>query len=121
LLHSGARRGEITALRWSDINFATNQIRIEGSIVSVKGAGLTYAPPKTKSSLRTISLDVEVMDMLRDHRFSQMKYIKEHQGAVLDDGWVFTTAVGSILDWFCQNSVLKSKLERPKYTFEPCN
>lgn len=61
------------------------------------------------------------MDMLRDHRFSQMKYIKEHQGAVLDDGWVFTTAVGSILDRFCQNSVLKSKLERPKYTFEPCN
>lgn len=98
LLHSGARRGEIAALRWSDVNFSTNQIHIEGSIVSVKGLGLTYALPKTKSSLRTIGLDAEVMEMLRDHRFSQMKYIKEQQGAVKDEGWVFATTTGSILD-----------------------
>jgi len=98
LLHSGARRGEIAALRWSDVDFGANQIRIEGTIVTVKGQGLSYASTKTKSSLRTISLDAEVMELLRDHRFHQMKHIKDHQGAVTDEGRVFINASGSILD-----------------------
>ncbi|MCH8911008.1 MAG: tyrosine-type recombinase/integrase [Chloroflexi bacterium] len=97
-VHSGARRGEIAGLRWSAVDFAANQIRIEGAIVPIRGQGLTFSPPKTKSGLRTISLDAEVMEVLRQHRMRQMRYYKQHQGAVKDLGWVFTTAIGSVID-----------------------
>jgi integrase len=52
---SGARRNELLALRWSDLD--TVGLRIERAWEQTKKFGLRIKPPKTKRGLRTISLD----------------------------------------------------------------
>ena len=51
----GLRSGEIFGLRRKDINLAARTITVEQAIVSVPGKGTIIGPPKTKSSVRTIS------------------------------------------------------------------
>ena len=61
LLYTGARRGEILGLRWSDIDFKANQIRICRDIDYAAGDVGTV---KTPSSIRTIPLMVELQEIL---------------------------------------------------------
>ncbi len=51
----GLRSGEIFGLRRKDINVEAKTITVEQAIVSVPGKGTIIGPPKTKSSVRTIS------------------------------------------------------------------
>jgi integrase len=54
---SGARRNELLALRWSDLDTEGKTLRIERAWEQTKKFGLRLKPPKTKRGLRTISLD----------------------------------------------------------------
>lgn len=53
---TGARRGELLALRWSDIDLDGATLRVTRAVERMKGV-LTFKEPKTDSSKRTISLD----------------------------------------------------------------
>ena len=59
-LATGARRGEILALRWENIHLEKNTITIKENLVDIKG-GLTIGTPKTKSSRRVIAVDPQVL------------------------------------------------------------
>jgi integrase len=65
-LATGARRGELLALRIGDFDQAANTIRIERSLEQTK-AGLRFKPPKTRHGRRTISLPPFVAAELRAH------------------------------------------------------
>lgn len=73
-LASGARPGEYLALLWSDIDWVAGTVRIEKSIVWPKGGGWHFDSPKTRKSGRTISMPVEVLDELREHRIRQLEH-----------------------------------------------
>lgn len=62
---TGLRRGELLALRWSDINFDARRLTVHRSLETVKG--VTRAkPPKTARSARTIALPPFVAEVLRE-------------------------------------------------------
>lgn len=61
---TGARRNELLALRWSDIDAQKKTLRIERAWEQTKKFGLRLKPPKTKRGLRTIELDDATMAML---------------------------------------------------------
>jgi integrase len=65
-LATGARRGELLALRIGDFDQAANTIRIERSLEQTK-AGLRFKPPKTKHGRRTVSLPPFAAAELRAH------------------------------------------------------
>ncbi|MDH3909957.1 MAG: site-specific integrase [Rhodospirillales bacterium] len=69
---TGARRGEIAALRWSDIDLDAATVRIERSLEQTK-AGLRAKSPKTAAGRRTISLPAFAVAALRDHRRAQLE------------------------------------------------
>ncbi|MCA1183431.1 tyrosine-type recombinase/integrase [Bacillus licheniformis] len=75
LAFSGMRSGELCALKWSDINFETNEIRITKTIYSEKNNMRDYEliPPKTAGSIRTIEMEDQIIDMLKDHQRRQKK------------------------------------------------
>lgn len=75
-LDSGARRSEICALRWNDIDFNTNMLRIDNSLKVVKGV-LDEKETKTLSSKREIMLSNATMEVLREYKEWQDNYIKE--------------------------------------------
>ncbi|MER1249814.1 site-specific integrase [Bacillus sp. C10(2022)] len=74
LAFSGMRSGELCALKWSDVNFETSEIRITKTIYSEKGMeGYELTPPKTAGSIRTIEIDAQVMEMLKNFQTRQKK------------------------------------------------
>ena len=60
---TGLRRGELLALRWSDVNLDARRLTVRRSLETVNG--ITRAkPPKTARSARTIALPPFVADVL---------------------------------------------------------
>jgi len=60
-LTCGLRRGEVCALRWSDIDLKANALRVTHTLSS---DGLSITAPKTKASRRVIPLDSAVAEYL---------------------------------------------------------
>lgn len=65
---TGARRGELCALRWSDINTQAGTVTFSRVISLGPDGPVERSKPKTRSSLRTISLDAVTMSVLAAHR-----------------------------------------------------
>lgn len=72
LAYSGMRKGEALALTWKDINFKTNEIRINKAISRGKDNRLYPKDTKTGDS-RVIKMDVQSMSILAEWRKLQKK------------------------------------------------
>lgn len=73
----GLRRGELSALKWSDINFKTLKLTVNSSSVVkkdplTKKKEITQKKPKN-NQVRTISLPPSVAVILKKHRTTQSK------------------------------------------------
>lgn len=62
-LGTGMRRGEILALKWSDLNFKTGALHIERQVYIIK-AEVIISEPKTKASIRTVILPPSLLKTL---------------------------------------------------------
>lgn len=63
--YTGMRKGEINALKWSDIS--DNIIRVTRSIVQKLKGGDRETPPKNKSSIRSIQIPLPLQEVLKEH------------------------------------------------------
>ncbi|MDF2065109.1 site-specific integrase [Bacillus sp. Cr_A10] len=70
LAYSGMRKGEALALTWRDINFSTNEIRINKAIARGKNNALYVKTTKT-SIARTIKMDQRTMAILKKWKKQQ--------------------------------------------------
>ena len=57
------RRGEVLALKWSDLNFKTGELHIERQVYIIK-AEVIISEPKTKASIRTVILPLSLLKTL---------------------------------------------------------
>lgn len=95
LAFTGMRSGELCALKWSDIDFRTNTIRITKTLYNENNNMRQYelTPPKTDGSVRTIEVESKIMDLLKSHRKRQMKitakYREEELNEYHDGNFVF--------------------------------
>ncbi|WP_342505910.1 tyrosine-type recombinase/integrase [Sporosarcina sp. FSL K6-2383] len=75
LAFTGLRVGELCALKWTDINFDENTIRITKTLDmpdhNMRKFKLT--PPKTMAAIRTIDVDESILAMLKTHKVLQAK------------------------------------------------
>ena len=78
-IHTGLRIGELCALRWSDINFDTQLLHINKTMIRTytkeDGSKLNITAPKTRSSIRTIPLNKWIMQYAVLLRGSDNEYI----------------------------------------------
>jgi integrase len=91
-LFTGIRRGELLALRWhhADLDSKNPLIRIREAIEETKGAGIRFKPPKTKNSVRDVSLPDIVVEALRDLKRQQLELrISLGLGRMPDDALIF--------------------------------
>lgn len=75
--YTGARQGEILAIRWENIDFARNRLTIDSSI-SRDTKGYKVGEPKTESSYRDIILPQHVMDELLRYKDRRHEKDKRH-------------------------------------------
>ena len=100
-LATGLRRGELLALRWDDLDFATGKLRIDKQVCPV-GGKLIVSEPKTKAANRTIILPHVMLEVLAEYKkgiFSDLMFpsrIKPDQ--LIDLGYV-RKRLQVILDW----------------------
>lgn len=69
--YTGMRKGEINALKWSDIDGTTLHVR--RSIAQKLKGGDIETPPKNKSSYRDLQIPLPLMEILHDHKRRQQK------------------------------------------------
>jgi len=67
-LATGARRGELLALEWGDVDLDRGTLRVERSVEETRAGGLRVKPPKTRHGRRTITLPSETVAMMRAHK-----------------------------------------------------
>ena len=64
MLTMGLRAEEACGLKWKDVDFKNNTISVNQVLIKVKGV-LYIKPPKTQTSIRTISAPPELMSKLK--------------------------------------------------------
>lgn len=69
--YTGARKGEINALKWSDID--GNILHIRRSISQKLKGGDVEGPPKNKSSYRDLQIPAPLMKILAEHKRRQQE------------------------------------------------
>ena len=88
-LTSGARWGELAGLFWSDLDLERRTMHIQRSLINTRG-GLTFDTPKTKGSVRNVSLTKKATDALKRHRKKQ----RAEGIPMAGDTLVFTNSIG---------------------------
>lgn len=88
LLGTGARRSEVLALRWSDIDFEAGVVSFSKTQKMVRD-GWTVGTPKTRAGTRKVKLPLFSIEALTGHRKAQQEVFTRLGAALPMDGWVF--------------------------------
>lgn len=72
---TGARKGEINALQWDDIN--GDYLSIKRSVAQKLKGGDRITPPKNKSSIRTLQMPEQLIAALNEQKRRQQDIIKD--------------------------------------------
>jgi len=92
---TGARRGELCALRWTDLDWGLATLTIERSVYETQGGGWAEKDTKTHQE-RTIGLDEFTLAVLTAHRGRVDRLAAELELEVLPDGFLISRSpVGS--------------------------
>lgn len=86
---TGARRGELLGLRWSDIDLAKGYMYIRRAIKHADGPGWVIGEPKSHAQ-RRIALDSFSVAVLRRHLESAQRRANEAEVELDGEGFVFT-------------------------------
>jgi integrase len=85
---TGARRGELVALRWSDIDFEVGTVRIERSLTQI---GDSLIEKGTKRDWgRTVAIDYRTAALLRHHLAWQVELSKRADSPLVADPYVLS-------------------------------
>src|SRR5581483_922611 len=90
---TGMRRGEACGLRWSCIDWEAGILRIQDAIVTADG-GAVVKPPKTRASIRSLSVDQETVDILGELQGTQRQLAKVCEVPFAEEGFVFSYEPG---------------------------
>lgn len=92
---TGIREGEAAGLKWQDIDFENQIIRIEREVVYIPKIGLRVTSPKSVNSIREICVPALLCDKLSPYKTLQDKEIADRGVYYNNEGYVFTQLNGS--------------------------
>jgi integrase len=96
LATTGLRRGELLAVRWSDVDLEAARLEVRRALVLVAGEPI-FTEPKTKRGRRSVPLSPETVAALREHRIRQVEERLASGPAWHDNGLVFCREDGTLV------------------------
>jgi integrase len=93
-LDSGARKGELCGLRWSEVDLEAGKIRIVQQLTT-PGPEPVFGPPKTGRS-RTVTIAAETVELLKAHKKHQAEVKMANRATYKDFGLVFAKEWGDV-------------------------
>lgn len=116
-LDSSARRSEICALRWSDIDLDTRMVSITKSL-KVVGSVIDEKTTKTESSIRTIKLSKTTIEVIKKYKKWKESYkLVNKRRWISKDDRVFTALNGSYMFPGACDHILRKIFK--KYNLDP--
>lgn len=83
----GLRRGELLALKWKHVDFASKTLRVEENMVLADGAIITKAP-KSSAGARTVRVGDEVIVALKEAKADYFRDRTEMGAGFHDNGYI---------------------------------
>jgi integrase len=94
---TGARRGEVCALRWKNFDAELVTLTIEHSIVDLPG-GLVEKDTKTHMS-RRMALDAGTAEALEEQRLNMIARAREAGAQVSSESFIFSNEPDGLIPW----------------------
>ncbi len=94
LAYTGARRGEILALRWSDLDFDKGMLSISKNRTQIRMRVIEQDSTKGGDGRRTVQLDSETVRLMKDHRKGQIEERMKAGSLWQDANYIFTQVNG---------------------------
>jgi integrase len=94
---TGMRQGELLGLKWQDVALEAETLRVRRTLTR-HGGKMALGEPKTKKSRRTIHLTEAAVQALKAHSNHQLEEVEQLGDAYQDQGLVFTTQVGTLIN-----------------------
>jgi len=92
------RRGELTALKWKDIDLAKRIVRITRAAQRTNNGAIEIGEPKNSLGRRGIMIDENSVELLKRHYSAQQERVLAGGGVVVDQNWVFPDEAGKLND-----------------------
>ncbi len=96
-LFTGMRRGELVALKFSDIDFANQTIKIRRAAYKTKGEESATKPPKDYET-RTIDINQSCCDLLKQMKADKLSNAQRLGTKWIEGDWVFSQWNGLMMN-----------------------
>lgn len=94
---TGARRGELVALKFSDINYDSGMLTIERATVKVTGKSVEIKPPKDYET-RSVTIDRGCLELIQKLKEEKDKDARRLGSQWHGGDWVFTQWNGEMMN-----------------------
>jgi integrase len=116
----GLRRGEVLGLQWGDVDLTSGTVTVRHELQRIDGTLQLMEYTKSRSSHRTISLPAQALEMLKEHRRSQVEERLQAGPEWTASDYVFTTSRGTPLDGrnvlrYFQNALKRAGLPHQRF------
>ena len=95
---TGARRGELCALRWYNVDLDAGEVTIEKAIVEVVGGGVVEKDTKTHQ-VRRMALDPATVDILRAQQALSIEFAEFADTEITDESFIFSLEPDGSAPW----------------------
>ena len=117
LAYTGIRKGELQALNWDDIDFTNNMITVNKTLALNTEKKVVVQTPKSKSSVRNISIDDQTANILKRWKINQRERflmigtrVKKHQPCFSDEvtnSYLYLNFMNANLKRICKKNEFK--------------
>ena len=94
---TGARRGELVALKFSDFDYVKGQVTISRTVIKVDGNGYQIKPPKDYE-VRTVTVNQHCIELVKQLQGEQERERERLGNKWAGDEWLFTKWNGEIMN-----------------------
>ena len=107
LIFLGLRKAEICGLSWEDIDFNKHTLSVKHNALYYKKFGIVTKKPKTENSTRTITLPIQLVNILQEYKQGHQEQKQNHDDVWACTDFLFLQDNGNIINPCTINSWLR--------------